>query len=178
MSDEVWRQLEPHRRGLSRRWTVRLWIAAAAAFLLGVGGSLLWLSPLVRPSLDLASPTDMAGLELDGDTLRVRAVLRNTGPRPVTVLDVEPAGPGLQLRRVEGARAGAPSPFPVTLDAGERIAFVLDLRVVDCAAVDVRYPVPVRATVQRPWGEMVVGTSGMFTVAGTDEELADLWCRG
>jgi hypothetical protein len=175
VSEEVWRRLEAGRRGLSRRWVRRLWIIAVTIFVLGFAGNLLWISPLVTPRLDAISPTSLAGLEHVGGDLRIRAVVENPDSRAVRVLDIGLAGPGLELLRVEGPRVGEPSPFPVTLAGGERVAFTLTFRVVDCTAVD-DYPLPLRATVERPWGEMVIGTSGMFETSGEDADLIDFWC--
>lgn len=172
----MWQRLASGQRGPSRRLVIGLWIAAAVVLVLGSGGSLLWYSPLVTPQLTLVSPTTMSDLELDGGTVRVLAVLAHDG-YPVTVLDVESAAPGLELRGVAGERPGDPSPFPVTLGGGERVAFLLDLRVADCTAVDVRMPVILQATVTRPWGEMAVNASGMFETSGSEEDLLEVWCR-
>jgi hypothetical protein len=176
VSDEVWRRLEACRRGLSRRWVRRLWIIAVTIFVLGFAGNLLWISPLVTPRLNAVSPTSLAGLERVGGDLRIRAVVENPDHRAVWVLDVGLASPGLELLRVEGSRVGEPSPFPVRLAGGERVAFTLIFRVVECTAVDVYYPLLLRATIERPWGEMVVGASGLFETSGEEEDLIDFWC--
>jgi hypothetical protein len=176
VSDEAWRRLESGRRGLSRRAVRRLWIAAVTIFVLGFGGNLLWISPLVMPRLDAVAPVDLSTLERVGGDLQIRGAIKNPDPRALTVLDVGLASPGLELLRVEGLREGERSPFPMSLAGGEQVAFMLRFRVIDCTAVDVTFPIQLRATVERPWGETEIGMSGMFAVSGTEKDLVDFWC--
>ncbi len=175
VSDEVWRRLDPGAGKLTRRSTVRLWIAVGVALALLLAGNTLWRAGLVVPRL--AWPVGLQEWEENPQWVRVKVQLENTGWWPVTVRSIGRSGAGLELLGVEGAfQTGEPSPFPVRLEPGERVEATLVYRVTDCTGYP-REPWPVTAEVDRPWGAMTVEVAEDWHHSLWHVDVVQTWCR-
>ena len=173
VSDEVWAQLDPHAGRLSWRTVVLNWVTIVGAVLLVIAGALVWRTGIVVPRL--AWP-GLHQWQEDPAWVRVWITVVNRGRVPATIVDVGRSGPGLELLDVEGPDR-APSPFPVTLGAGEGVTAVLVYRITDCDATPVG-DWPLTAVVDRPWGTMTVEVPiESSTVLPWQEHVVSSWCR-
>jgi hypothetical protein len=147
VSDEVWRQLDPHVGRLRRRTTARVWLAAAVGLCLGVGFVAVWRSGIVVPQLVWTEPGRSGWDERLGGPIWYEVGVSNMGEVPVTVLDAGASAQSMRVR-VDGR-------FPVTIRPGEDVTFVLTYLITDCTAVPLD-PGPLLVRVKRPWGHQTV----------------------
>jgi hypothetical protein len=165
--DQVWRRLDPDAGRLSRRATVRLWVATGAALLLYLGSHALWSTGLVVPHL--VWPSDFWTIETrEQGIARVDVLIANHGLSAVTVLDVGRSGSGMELLDVDGA-------LPITLDSSGGASFVLTYRITDCDATP-RGSWPVTAVVARPWGALTVDVQPSSEWPHWQEYVAEAVC--
>ena len=175
VSDPVWRRLDPGAGKLTRRSTIRLWIAVGVGLALLLAGNTLWRAGLVVPRL--AWPVGLQAWEENPQGVRVKVQSENTGWWPVTVRSIGRSGAGLELLGVEGAfETRGPSPFPVYLEPGERVEATLVYRVTDCEGY-LREPWLVTAEVDRPWGAMTVEVAEEPNRFPWHADIVQTWCR-
>jgi hypothetical protein len=166
--DQVWQRLDPDAGRLSRRATVRLWVAIGAALVLYCGGYLVWSTGLVVPHL--VWPSNVMEFETrDRGITRVDVLIANYGLSAVTVLEVGRSGPGMELLGVDGA-------LPITLASSEGASFELTYRITDCDATP-RGSWPVTAVVARPWGALTVDVEPSHEWPHWQEQLVESACR-
>ncbi len=145
VSDEVWRQLDPHAGQLPRPWSWRLRLAVIATVVLALVAGALWRSGTIVPRVEWARHAG-SSWSMDPNKRQVgfAVVLRNDGWDSVEVIGAGRSGPGFELVEVHGE-------FPTVLEPGEEMDLWLDypghrLRRRPAGP----WPVPVR--VNRLWG--------------------------
>ncbi|HEY7223815.1 MAG TPA: hypothetical protein VH561_09530 [Micromonosporaceae bacterium] len=178
--DEVWRQLDPGAGTLSRRTSLRLWVALAVVLVLLVAGAALWRTGLVVPRLAWPDGPHSWTTQSDEGVVRIDFQIVNDGRFPVTVQSVGRSGPGLELLGVEGGRVENPTPdvhpFPTTLAPGTVISAVLVYRITDCTHIPTG-SWPVTAQVHRPWGTMTVDVPEQGFIEPWQTQVFSVVCR-
>lgn len=145
LSDEVWRQLDRNKGRLSRRGTMRAWLAILAAGAVFAAGLAVWRSGVIAPRLEWPRNAGI-GFEAGQRHIRYQLTIVNQGWTTETITGYGRSGPGLHLLAVH-------APPDVRLALGDTVDIAIEYEVTDCAAVPADpWPVPVR--VHRVWGEV------------------------
>jgi hypothetical protein len=151
VTDDVWRQLDPHAGRLSRRGAVRLWAAVICGLALIPLAAVLYGSGAVEPrimadisgSFSVRAPNTIS--TATPATVRTTVVLTNTGWSTVTVNGVVPGSGGTTLT--------TPDPTPITIKPGQQVTVDLTYAITSCTQKDSG---PFSIRVRRWWGAQTV----------------------
>jgi hypothetical protein len=169
VSDEVWRQLDPHVGRLRRPATARVWLAAAVGLGLAVGFIAVWRSGIVVTQLVWTEPGPSGYDERLGGPIWYEVGVANVGEVPVTILGAGASAQGMPMVRVDGR-------FPTTIRPGEDVTFVLNYLITDCTAVPPD-PGPLLVRVKRPWGHQTVPIPPPDSMLSSRlRDIADVQC--
>jgi hypothetical protein len=186
LSDDVWRQLDPHAGRLPRRQTAMLWLTIAAVAAVVAAGVVVWRGGYLVARVDTRhEATGFSWGASTGGPITIQFPISNDGRTAITVTSIGRSGPGLTL--------DAPAGLPLTLAPHTGEVVYLRYEVTDCAAIPAgAWPVPV--VVRLWWGSQTVYVQpgpidedqpdGEFAYSGPDpyghpwqRALADISCR-